>query len=236
MALEPKGRSLQTRRVLGYSVKTCMKKPHLRKLQREFFTRPTLEVARDLLGKLLIRQHGSGKLVGRIVETEAYRGEDDLACHASRGRTPRTDTLYARPGTAYVYMIYGMYHCLNVVTERAEFPAAVLIRSCVPLVDAPRGLIVPPAAMRGPGRLCRALHITRRENALDVTVGTRLCFADDGARVADHAVLRTPRIGVGYARQCAAWPWRFVVRGDESSGTSRRYSTSEYYPYGGAES
>jgi DNA-3-methyladenine glycosylase len=178
---------------------------NVRRLPQSFYARPTLTVARDLLGKLLIRRTDGGMSSVRITEVEAYRGEDDLACHASRGRTPRTETLYARPGTAYVYLIYGMYHCLNVVTERADFPAAVLLRGAEPIDEE-----LPSAAYHGPGRLCRSLNITRAENGLNLTRSRDLFFADDGARVPPHAVARTPRIGVEYAGAAAAWPWRFV--------------------------
>jgi DNA-3-methyladenine glycosylase len=179
-----------------------------RRLPREFFARPTLTVARALLGKVLLRRTSGRTVTGRITEVEAYRGENDHACHASRGRTLRTEPLYARAGTAYVYMVYGMYHCLNVVTERAEFPAAVLVRSCEPLSLS----FSREASMAGPGRLCRALDITRALNGIDLTRSTVLWFADDGYRVNSQDVLRTPRIGVAYAGTSASWPWRFVLR------------------------
>src|SRR5215467_10060322 len=98
-------------------------------LSQSYFNRPTLVVARSLLGKYLVRKNGAGRLAGKIVEVEAYVGPHDLACHASKGRTLRTEVLFGPPGISYVYLIYGMYHCLNVVTEKSEFPAAVLIRA-----------------------------------------------------------------------------------------------------------
>ncbi|GFP20137.1 DNA-3-methyladenine glycosylase [Candidatus Hakubella thermalkaliphila] len=103
------------------------------KLPREFYQRPTLTVAQDLLGKCLIRRTEEGLLVGKIVETEAYIGENDLACHASRGKTPRNEVMFGEAGHAYVYFTYGMFYCLNVVTEKKGFPAAVLIRSVEPM-------------------------------------------------------------------------------------------------------
>ncbi|HEX5647819.1 MAG TPA: DNA-3-methyladenine glycosylase, partial [Nitrospira sp.] len=98
-------------------------------IPRAFFNRPTLTVARSLVGKYLVREHGKGTIAGKIIEVEAYIGSNDKACHASKGRTGRTDVMFGPAGVAYVYLIYGMYHCLNVVTEREEFPAAVLIRA-----------------------------------------------------------------------------------------------------------
>lgn len=174
------------------------------RLPRAFFARPTLRVASDLLGKVLLRRTGNTTHAGRILEVEAYRGEDDLACHAARGRTPRTETLYARPGTAYVYLIYGLHHCLNIVTEREGYPAAVLIRSCAPLLGGRRG-------MNGPGRLCRTLRITRALNGSDVCAGQDLRLEDDGYAVRSRDIKRTPRVGVEYAGASARWPRRFVL-------------------------
>lgn len=180
-----------------------------KRLGRSFFARPTLTVAKDLLGKLIIRRIGQRVLVCRITETEAYRGEDDLACHASRGRTLRTEPLYGIPGTAYVYLIYGMYHCFNVVTERKDFPSAVLIRGCIPVTD--DGEDEQSRTLIGPGRLCRELEITRDQNGIDLTKNQTLWLADDGRRVRPREIERTPRIGVDYAKHCAAYPWRFVT-------------------------
>ena len=103
------------------------------KIPRSFYEQNTLDVARQLLGKYLVRRHPDGTAVGRIVETEAYVGPEDKACHASRGRTPRTEIMFGRAGHAYVYMIYGFHYMLNIVTEAADFPAAVLIRAVEPL-------------------------------------------------------------------------------------------------------
>src|SRR3989344_7227500 len=115
------------------------------KLNREFFNRNTVVVARELLGKYLVRKIGSKIVRAKITETEAYCGPRDLACHASRGMTPRTKVMFGPPGRAYIYLIYGMYHCLNIVTEKEGYPAAVLIRGCE-LAD-------------GPGKTCRDLKI-----------------------------------------------------------------------------
>ena len=183
-------------------------------LGRRYFNRPTLQVARGLLGKYLIRTDGHGTLTGRIVEVEAYVGPHDLACHASRGRTKRTDVLFGPPGIAYVYLIYGMYHCFNVVTEREGYPAAVLIRA----VDLNASAVgtngigkSPEALINGPGRVCRALSIDLELNRWDLTVGRKLWIEDRGERTPTSHVITSPRIGVDYAGEWAAKPWRFVL-------------------------
>lgn len=172
--------------------------PH-KLLSRRYFSRPTLTVARSLLGKYLVRENGKGTVAGKIIEVEAYIGSEDRACHASKGRTARTDVMFGRAGVAYVYLIYGMYHCLNVVTEREEFPAAVLIRA----VEIDGELI------DGPGRLCRVLDIDRSLNRFDLTLGARLWFEDRATRVPWSKVGAFPRIGVDYAGVWAKKPWRF---------------------------
>jgi DNA-3-methyladenine glycosylase len=179
-------------------------------LSRWFFDRPTLTVARSLIGKYLVRENGKGAVAGKIIEVEAYIGSQDKACHASKGRTPRTDVMFGPPGRAYVYLIYGMYHCLNVVTEREEFPAAVLIRAAE----------VAGTLIEGPGRLCRELDIDRSMNRLDLTEGRFLWFEDRGIRVTRTQVGTFPRIGVEYAGLWANKPWRFRMM--ESQQTCRR--------------
>jgi DNA-3-methyladenine glycosylase len=166
------------------------------RLSRSFFARPCLEVAPELLGLYLV--HGAH--AGRIVEVEAYVHEEDQACHARFGRTKRAETLYGPPGHAYVYLIYGMYDCFNVVTEPEHSPAAVLVRALEPL---------PPTSgtTNGPGKLCRELHITRSHNRVDLC-GNLLWIEDRGER-RPH-IRTTPRIGVDYAGPWAEKPWRFV--------------------------
>src|SRR4051812_6938356 len=121
-----------------------------------FYSRSALEVARDLLGAVLVKEQRGERRAGRIVGAEAYVGEHDLACHASKGRTPRTEVLFGPPGLAYVYLIYGMYNCFNVVTEPEGVAAAVLVRGLEPLEGIPDGV-----RLDGPGKLCAALGITR---------------------------------------------------------------------------
>ena len=172
-------------------------------LSRAYFNRPTLRVARSLLGKYLVRANGSKRIPARIIEVEAYVGPDDRASHASRGRTKRTDVMFGQPGVAYVYLIYGMYHCFNVVTERAGYPAAVLIRA---VEDASA-----QALIDGPGRVCRFLGIDQSLNRLDLTKGRVLWIENRGEQISASAITAYPRIGVDYAGEWANRPWRFRV-------------------------
>lgn len=173
-------------------------------LSRSYFSRPTLQVARSLLGKYLVRETASGLLAGRIVEVEAYVGPEDRASHASRGKTKRTEVMFGQAGLTYVYLIYGMYHCFNIVTEREGYPAAILVRA----VELESGELVD-----GPGRLCRRFAIDRAHNRHDLTLGEQLWLEDRGESVAAHRILRAPRIGVHYAGAWAAKPWRFRLKG-----------------------
>lgn len=171
-------------------------------LSRSYFNRPTVTVARTLVGKYLVRRNGAGTIAGKIIEVEAYVGSQDKACHASKGRTKRTEVMFGPPGIAYVYLIYGMYHCLNVVTERKEVPSAVLIRA----------IEIDGELIDGPGRLCRALQVDRRLNCADLTTGESLWFEDRGALAAGEGVKAHPRVGVDYAGEWAKKPWRFRLR------------------------
>ncbi|WHZ17659.1 MAG: DNA-3-methyladenine glycosylase II [Nitrospira sp.] len=179
-------------------------------LPREFFSRSTLRVARSLIGKYLIRENGRGLVAGKIIEVEAYVGAEDRACHASKGRTARTEVLFGPPGHAYVYLCYGMYEMLNVVTEAEGFPAAILLRA----VECDGTLI------DGPGRLTRAFDIDRRLNCLDLTAREALWFEDRGEAVLRGTVKTYPRIGVDYAGEWAKKPWRFRLE----TGTANRRS------------
>ena len=157
-------------------------------------------------------------MMGRIVETEAYVGTEDLACHASRGRTPRTEVMFGASGRAYVYLIYGMYCCLNVVSEKEGYPAAVLIRAIEPLAGMRRmqrnrgGRDLPERDIgSGPGKLCQAMDVDRRLNAASFA-GPLLRIEDQGLNVG--TVVSSPRIGVDYAGVWRDKPWRFFVQGD----------------------
>lgn len=186
--------------------------PHGPPLPRSFYDRPTEQVARDLLGAVLECRSNDGIASGRIVETEAYIGEHDLACHAAAGRTARTEPLYGPPGMAYVYFIYGMYWCFNAVTRARGEPSAVLVRALEPIEGIEHMRRRRPHAKRdidltnGPGKLCLALGITREHNCLSLQRPPLLIRA--GMPVADRDVSVTPRIGI---RQSADWPLRFFV-------------------------
>lgn len=147
------------------------------------------------------------------METESYVGEDDAACHASRGRTPRTEVMYGAAGYAYVYLIYGCHYLFNIITERTDFPAAVLIRSLAPVSG-----ITQNAA--GPGRLTKALHIDAALKGEDLITSDRLLAVDDGFRVKGRDIAAAKRIGVDYAGEDAALPWRYYIK--SSAFVSRR--------------
>jgi DNA-3-methyladenine glycosylase len=176
-----------------------------RRLPRSFYARECLVVAEELIGMHLVHRRVGGHVVeGRIVETEAYIGEEDQACHARFGRTRRASLLFGPPGHAYVFLIYGMYDCFNVVTEPAGRPAAVLVRA----VERGEGL-EPGVRTDGPGKLCRALGITRAHNGLDVVAADSVLWLEDRGTPA-RRVMTTPRIGVEYAGEWAKKPWRFI--------------------------
>ena len=187
------------------------------KLGRDFYCRPTLEVAQSLLGKVLVRKLKGKNLAGKIVETEAYVGPHDLACHASKGKTPRTTIMFAKGGCAYVYMIYGFYFCLNAVTEPEDYPAAVLIRAVEPLdhVTVMRRLRRKPERdtniASGPGKLCMAMAIDKALNGADLT-GNDLWIEDRNLEAG--TIETTPRVGVDYAGEYRDKPWRFYIRGN----------------------
>ena len=164
------------------------------RLDYEFYHRPCLQVAQDLVGKVLVHKTPAGELRLRISETEAYCGEEDTACHAHKGRTKRTEVLYAKAGTVYVYLCYGMHWLLNIVTGEEEEPQAVLIRACVD--------------KSGPGKLTKALGIAGELNRTDV-FGDTLWVEDDGITC---NVRTDKRVGIGYASQeDQDKPWRFIL-------------------------
>ena len=180
-------------------------------LKRDFYDRPTVEVARDLLGKVLVH----GPTAGLIVETEAYLGGDDLASHSARGITGRTTVIFGPPGHAYVYFIYGMYECLNLVCEPEGVPGCVLIRALEPLAGVELMQSRRPAARKpedlasGPGKLTLAMSITRAQNAADVTRGSLVVREP---LIKQHVdVVVTARIGI---TKCADLPLRYIVRGN----------------------
>ncbi|HIE38836.1 MAG TPA: DNA-3-methyladenine glycosylase [Anaerolineales bacterium] len=185
------------------------------RLEREFFARDTLEVARDLLGRVLVRLLDGERLSGRIVEVEAYIGEEDLASHARVGRTERNAAMYGPPGHAYVYLIYGMYHCLNLVTGPEGFPAAVLVRALEPLEGLERMRDLRsgrPQLTNGPGRLCQALAIDRRFDGADLCASAGRLFVEEGRPIDQEAVVSTPRVGVRGDERARSALWRLYLR------------------------
>ncbi|MGQ9517999.1 MAG: DNA-3-methyladenine glycosylase [Anaerolineae bacterium] len=185
------------------------------RLGREFYEQDTLTVAKELLGQRLVRVMEDGeRLAGIIVETEAYIGEDDQACHAFHGRTPRNAVMYGPAGFAYIYFIYGMYFCLNVVTEREDFPAAVLIRAIEPVEGIARMQALRQGRplhelTNGPGKLCQALAIDRSLNGCDLCTSPWLFI--ESARQGELPIATSRRIGVRGDVLARERPWRFFL-------------------------
>ena len=184
-------------------------------LPYNFYNRPTLTVARELIGARLIRVLDGVKLVGLISETEAYISQKDLACHAKAGLTARTAVMFGGPGHAYVYFTYGNHWMLNTVTEREGFPAAVLIRAIQPI----EGVEIMSARRSGrdtfgPGKLTQAMGITKSENGVDLTKTTHGLWIEAGLKVPNSLVTKGPRVGLNNTPE--PWlskPWRFLVAG-----------------------
>ena len=203
-----------------------------KKLKRIFYGQPTLDVAKNLLGKYLIHESGNKIYAGKIVETEAYVGPKDLASHASRGRTPRTELMFGEAGHGYIYLIYGMYYCFNVVTEKENYPAAVLIRALEPAEGFKEKK---EKLLNGPGKLCREMKIDKNLNGADLTKGksaftlstpstssgtmssSRLrqdavWIEDRGEKISPSRIVSKKRIGVDYAEKYKDKLWRFYIR------------------------
>ena len=204
------------------------------RLCREFYLQDTIEAAKALLGKCLVRRLEGELLAVRITETEGYIGRCDRACHAfGYRRTARTDTLFRQAGTAYIYFIYGMYHCLNFVTEPEGEPAAVLIRAAEPLAgtntirrlrfgDKPLTAYRQKNFLNGPGKLCKGISLTREQNGLDLVTGEELFVCDSPEDLGLPAppphkerMRCGPRIGVDYAGEAKDYPWRFWLEKEE---------------------
>jgi DNA-3-methyladenine glycosylase len=176
----------------------------VRKLPRHFYDRDAASVARDLLAKCLVHRANGATRVGRIVEVEAYLGPHDLAAHSAKGLTRRTRVMFGPPGYAYVYLIYGMYQCMNVVTQGEGRASAVLLRAVEPVQNV-------TGRTQGPGLLCRAMRIDGRLNGHDL-LSRDFYIADDGAEAG--SIVKRPRIGVDYARHWARRLLRFYIRGN----------------------
>jgi len=168
-----------------------------RVLLRQFFDRPTLDVAKELLGKFLVGKEGSKTIAAMITEVEAYVGHKDRASHASRGRTPRTEVMFGKAGYWYVYLIYGMHYCLNIVTERDGYPAAILIRGV--------------EGISGPGRVTKYIGIDKRYNAVPASRTSGLWIEDRGVVIKPQSIRRSKRIGVEYAGSWKDKKWRFWI-------------------------
>lgn len=175
------------------------------RLPQAFYARDATAVARALLGKVLVHQDGGVRRAARIVETEAYHGPDDQASHARRGPTPRAAIMFGPPSVAYVYLIYGLSHCMNVVTGSEGVPSAVLLRAGEPV----EGCL---HSTRGPGNLCRALAIRREHDNGRPLAGDDL-FVED-APPPEEAIVTGPRVNVAFAGEWAARPWRFALHGN----------------------
>lgn len=189
-----------------------------RRLTRSCFQRPTLDVARDLLGTRLVRvERGGLRTSGLIIEAEAYIGPDDLGCHARSGRTARNASMWGPAGHAYVYFTYGMHWCLNIVTEADGFPAAVLLRALLPTeglatMRRRRGMAGEKDLTGGPARLCQALGIDRRFDGHDLCASPATLFLESGPRIASRDVITSPRVGLaGVPEPWCSMPWRFLV-------------------------
>lgn len=194
------------------------------RVERSALSGPSPDVAKELLGRLLIHETDEARCVGRIVETEAYAGPADRASHARAGRTARTAVMFGPAGHAYVYLVYGMHHCINVVCGSDGTAAAVLIRALEPLdgletMRSRRGASAGPdmRMAAGPARLCQALAIDRGHSGTDLTLDTQLYLAEPARDVPTHEIVAGRRIGVEYAGE--AWsqrPWRFGLKGHPS--------------------
>ncbi len=187
------------------------------RLNQPFYNQSTLRVARQLLGKFLIRKINGKTLIGKIIETEAYVGSKDLASHASRGRTPRTEIMFGEAGFWYIYLIYGMYYCLNIVTEHKNYPAAVLIRA-VKLISSAEEAVMSghlrdsKIKTDGPGKVCRELKIDKNLNGSPAFgPKAKLWIEDRGSKIKLGQIKKSPRIGVDYAGEYKGKLWRFHI-------------------------
>jgi DNA-3-methyladenine glycosylase len=186
-------------------VQFAKNKTAMRKLPRSFYDRNTITVAKELLGKYLVHNSRGIKRIGKIVETEAYLGPHDLAAHSSKGLTERTRVMFGAPGHAYVYFIYGMYFCLNVVTEREGHASAVLLRALEPVKNI-------EGRTQGPGLLCRAMEINKSLNAHDLLSDDFFIAAPTNPEI--FKTIKGPRVGVDYAKHWAKRHLRFYIKGN----------------------
>ncbi len=177
----------------------------IRKLPRTFYERDTVTVARELLGKYLVHHDGELERIGRIVEVEAYLGQHDLACHSSKGLTKRTEVMYGPAGYTYVYLIYGMYYCTNIVTETEGIGSGVLLRAIEPVKNI-------TGRSQGPGLLSKAMHIEKQQNRHDIVSDT--LYVGEIPNQSPVSIVERPRIGVHYAKEWAEKLLRFYIEGN----------------------
>lgn len=190
----------------------------MNQLDRSFYQRDTLTVAQELLGKLLVHETPQGRISGRIVETEAYLGPMDAAAHSYRSKkSTRTAVQYGPGGYAYLYLIYGIYYCMNIVTALPGQPEVVLLRALEPvdgiqIMCQRRKTENLRQLCNGPGKLCRALGLGQEHYGEDLC-GARLYVVEDGYRLTQDSILTSKRIGIDYAGEAKDYPWRFLIRG-----------------------
>ena len=182
-----------------------------KRLSRSFYTRPTLLVAKDLLGKFLIKKDGQKKLIGKIVEVEAYKGPKDKAAHSYGGKiTDRSKTFYLEGGHLYIYLCYGINWMLNIVTEKENKPEAILVRALEPIEGCNLKKI--ENLSNGPGKLCRWLKIDKSFNETDLVNSDKIWLEDRGEVIKKSQIVSAKRIGVDYAGEWAERLWRFYIK------------------------
>ena len=187
----------------------------LKVLKTEFYAKSSVKVAKNLLGKLLVRELPEGRLIGKIVEVEAYGGKDDPASHAYKGRTPRNQVMFGKPGLAYIYFTYGMHYCFNVKAEKEGIPGAVLIRALEPIegieiMKRNRQVQKITELTNGPAKLTKAMKITTELNGWDLTIGEKL-FICAPPREEKFEIVTTPRVGIRVGTERL---WRFYIKGN----------------------
>jgi len=176
-------------------------------LPKSFYNQNTLQVAQDLLGCFLVRGVGKKTIKTKIVETEAYCGYHDKASHASRGKTERNKVMFGKAGIIYIYLIYGMYNMLNIVTEKDKYPAAVLVRSLDPLEN--------NLDLSGPGKLTKNLKIDRSFNGLEIYKRTHKLWIESGEKIKSSQIKKATRVGVDYAEEYKDKLWRFYIKNNK---------------------
>ena len=187
------------------------------RLSESFFGRNTVLVARELVGKQLVRQEGNKRLSGVIMETEAYRGQEDLACHARVGKTPRTEIMFGPPGRTYIYFVYGMHWLLNFVTEDDGFPGAVLIRAIIPkegldIISRRRNGQPKKQWTNGPAKICQAMNIDNQLNGINISARNAQVYVENGVGIKSELIQASPRVGLNAVPE--PWrsiPWRFKL-------------------------